>query len=135
MFSLTVTCSCYKEMYYGTSESVWIQTWAEFFAHVCVCFLTRPEVHSGIDTLQSSTLQIPDSGSICAEQNHVVPQVRAEEFHQVTQVIKITRKVTAILVLHLIHTKTHFRPRTPDLLTDHRERDETFHFLYVFRYE
>ena len=62
---------------------------------------TWAKVHSGVDALQSSTLEVPGPGPVCGEQHHVVPQVGAEQTGQVTQVVVVTGKVAAVLILHL----------------------------------
>lgn len=67
----------------------------------CKVTLTWPKVNSGVETLYRATLEVASPSSIGGEKHHLVTQVRPEQLSQVTQVVIVTGKVTAIFVLHL----------------------------------
>lgn len=67
----------------------------------CLVTLTGPKVNSGVETLNWATLEVASPSSISGEKHHLVTKVRPEQLGQVTQVVVVTGKVTAIFVLHL----------------------------------
>ncbi len=62
---------------------------------------TWAEVNGGIDALEGSTLEITHTCSICGEQDHLISQMRAEQLAEMSHVIIITGKVTAVFILYL----------------------------------
>lgn len=62
---------------------------------------TWPKVHGGIDILYCSTFEVAYAAAVCGEQHHIISKVGPEQFGQVSQIVVITSKVTAVFILYL----------------------------------